>query len=89
MIKENNLGDTNKLYLTFHEADSLHSENCKMRQKAGSFYRIKKKEEKNRKYPIGWGHRVYLVWGEEAQSWLGVWGLADWIYRVSGQAEHS
>ena len=25
---------------------------------------------------------------EVSQSWFGVWGLADWIYHVSGQAEH-
>lgn len=26
MIKEDNLGDKNKLYLTLHEADSLHTQ---------------------------------------------------------------
>ena len=30
---------------------------------------------------------VNLVWGEKAQSWLGIWGLADWIYCISGQEE--
>ena len=45
MIKEDNLGDINKLYLTLHEVDSLFSENCKMAEKAGSFYRIKNKEQ--------------------------------------------
>lgn len=34
-IKENNLGDTNKLPL--HEADGLHLENCQMEWKPGSF----------------------------------------------------
>ena len=48
-------------------------EKHKMRQKAGSFYRIKNKEQRN-KY--------------RAQSWFGLWGLADWIHGVSGQAEH-
>lgn len=33
MMKEDNLGVTNRLYLTFHESDSLCSENCKMGQK--------------------------------------------------------
>ena len=45
MIKEDNLGDTNKLYLILHEADGLHLENCKMGQKAGGFYRIENKEQ--------------------------------------------
>ena len=44
MIKEDNLGDTNTLYLTPHEADSLLLENCKIGWKAGSFYGIKNKE---------------------------------------------
>lgn len=42
------------------------------------------KEEANRKYMIDWSHRVNLVSGEKeqgnkfrAQSWLGIWGLAD------------
>ena len=30
-IANDNLGDTSKHYLTTHEVDSLHSENCKMR----------------------------------------------------------
>ena len=34
MIKEDNGGATNKLYLTLQEANSLHSENCKISQKA-------------------------------------------------------
>ena len=61
MSKDDNLGDTNKPYLTLHEVDSLLLENCKMGQKAGSFYRIKNKEETNRKYLIGWGNIVKLV----------------------------
>lgn len=40
----------------------------KMRWKAGSFYRTMNKEEKNRKYVIGWGHIVDLLWGEEEQK---------------------
>lgn len=39
--------------------------------------RIKNKEERTREYLTGWGHIVNLVWGEKAESWLGVWGLAD------------
>lgn len=45
MIEEDNLGDTNKLYLILHEVDSLLLENCKMGQKARSFYRMKNKEQ--------------------------------------------
>ena len=37
---------------------------------------------------FGWGHMVGVVWGEKAQSWLGIWGLADWIYRISSEAEY-
>lgn len=32
-----------KLYLTLYEVHSLVSENCKMAQKVGSFYRIETK----------------------------------------------
>lgn len=45
---------------------------------------------------IGWGHTIKFVWGEKeqekkyrAQSWLGVWGLANWIYVTCCQAEYS
>ena len=31
---------------------------------------------------------VNLVWGEKAQSWLGVCRSADWTDCISGQAEH-
>ena len=40
-------------------------ENCRIRQKARSFYRIKNKEENNRKYLVSWGQRVSLVWEEK------------------------
>lgn len=61
-----------------------------MRQEARSFYRLKNKgwEETNRKDLIGWGHTANRVWGKKAQSWFGVWGLADWMDCVSGQAKH-
>jgi len=51
MIKEDSSCEISKLYLMLHEADSLHSENTTMGQKAGSFckIRIKNKEEKYRK----------------------------------------
>lgn len=39
MIKVDSLGDKNKLHLTFHEADSLLLGKCKMRPKAGSYYK--------------------------------------------------
>lgn len=38
MSKEDNLGDTNTIYITLHETDS---EKCKMGQKEGGFHRIK------------------------------------------------
>lgn len=41
MIKEGNVDDTNQLYLTLHEVNSLYLENCKMGLKARKFYRIK------------------------------------------------
>lgn len=37
MIGEGNLGDAKKLYLTFHEMDSLLLENCKMGWMASLF----------------------------------------------------
>lgn len=66
VIKEDNLGDTNKLYLTLHEVDKFHLENCKMGLKERKMYRLKKiknKEEKYKKHLIGWGHTVHSVWG--------------------------
>ena len=48
MIKEDNLGDTSKLYLTLHETSNLFLEHHEMGQKAGSLYRIKNKGEQNR-----------------------------------------
>lgn len=86
MIIKDNLGDTNKLYLTLHEVDSPLSENRKAGQKAGRFYRIRTKEPKRtkRKYLTSWVHMVNLVWGEKEQSkykgrqWLGNWGWTDW-----------
>lgn len=41
MIKENSLGDTNKLYLTLHEAGGLHAKNFKTGWEAKSFDSIK------------------------------------------------
>lgn len=35
--------------------------------RAGGFYK-KKKEEKNTKYLIGWGHTVDLAWGQKEQE---------------------
>ena len=48
---------------------------------------VKNKEEKNRKY-LKWLLPHSQLWGEKALSWPGIWGLVDWIYCVSGQAEH-
>ena len=52
MIKEENLGDTNKLYLTLHEADGILLEKCKMEWKARSVYRVENKEQGRKKQNI-------------------------------------
>lgn len=76
MIKEDNLGDTNKLQHLM-KMDSFHLENCKMGWKARSFYRINNKEqERNRKYMINQGH---LVWGEKEQE-ISTEPRADWAF---------
>ena len=49
------------------------------RQKAFIGQRIKNKEEEHRKYLVGWGNTVHFVWGEETQSWLGIWELANYF----------
>lgn len=46
---------------------------------------IKNQKATNRKYPTAWGHTVNLVCAEKTESWLGIWGLADWMYCISGQ----
>ena len=69
-----------RLYIAFHIVDSLLLVNCKMQWKTGSFYKVRNKGDKKRKYLIGWGHRVNLLWGTKAQSWVGFWGLVDWTY---------
>lgn len=59
--------------------DSLLLEKCKMGWMASLFLigkGIKYNEEINKKYLIGWDHRVNLIWGEKTQNWIGVWGLA-------------
>lgn len=44
MIKEDTSGDTNKLYWTLHEVESLYSEDCKMgTAKLG--WKVKNKEQ--------------------------------------------
>lgn len=55
----------------------------------------KKKQEKSRKYLIGWHHKVTFIWGmkkeemkKRTQGWIGVWGMACWMYWVPGQIEH-
>ena len=54
MIKEDNLGNKDKLYLTLHKVDCLHSENCKVGPKAGSVYRTENKKEG--KLTVTWGN---------------------------------
>lgn len=55
MMKENNLGDANKFYVTLDEVDSLSSESNEAREKMSSFCRGGKrnKEEKKIKKCIG------------------------------------
>ena len=77
-------------------SNSLHSENCKMGEKARSFA---KKEWRTRWRQIEnfWlsGKHSWSCLGQEeagnkytAQNWLGFWGLTDWICSVSGQDKH-
>ena len=54
VTKEDNLDAINELYLTVHEGDCLHLVNCKMEWKTGSFYKVRNKGDKKRKYLIGW-----------------------------------
>lgn len=60
------------------------SENCTVGQKIGSFYRIKNKTQGKEKQKMSkdQGNKC------RAQRWVGVWGLADWLYCVWGPAEH-
>ena len=83
MIKEDNLGNTNKLYLTLHEVDGLILENWKMGWKAGSFYRIRKKKTRKRKTGNIWlsgatQSILFGVSGPQLVAWrLGVTGWLD------------
>ena len=72
-------------------------ENGKTEHKAETFYMIKNKEQERdkRKYLIAWGPQIDFVQSKKeqgnkyrAQSRIGVWGLADWLYCTSGQVEH-
>lgn len=47
MIKEDHIGDTNKLERSMNWAVSVPKgpENCRMGQEAGSFYKVKNKEQ--------------------------------------------
>lgn len=79
MIKEDNVGDTNQLYLALHGVDRLLSENCKMGLKSGSFYAMKDKEEGRDKQKISdWlephGHPCWRWKGPEMARGLGT----DW-----------
>lgn len=88
MIKKDNLGNGNKLYLILHKADSLHLDNCKKRRKARSFYRLKNKEQEGEKWNIddGYAHIANFVWSGNSQmpglalAWhLGI-GLLDTLH---------
>lgn len=46
MITDENSGDTKKCFMkSYHEADSLHLENCKIGWKVGNFPRVRNKEQ--------------------------------------------
>ena len=46
MIRDENSGDTKKCFMkSYHEADSLHLENCKIGWKVGNFPRVRNKEQ--------------------------------------------
>ena len=46
MIGDENSGDTKKCFMkSYHEADSLHLENCKIGWKVGNFPRVRNKEQ--------------------------------------------
>lgn len=49
MMKENNLDDANKFYLTLYEVDSLSSESNEARKKMASFYRGRKRNKEEKK----------------------------------------
>lgn len=74
MIKEDNSGGTNQPLYFMKWAASIPKgpENCRTERKAGGFYRMKIREQGS-KYRTQRCNR---------------WGLADWFYCVSGQAEH-
>ena len=64
--KENNLGDTNKLYFTLDEVDSFLLENCTMGQKVGSFYGMKNQEQGKEKLNVSnWLELQSQLWGEK------------------------
>ena len=90
-IKEDNLGDRSKLYLTLHEMDGLFSEDCKMGWKAGSFYRVKSKEQGRENQKISdWPGPHRLSWlGWESQSRVDDLVVTGWLdILLSGQEEH-
>lgn len=74
LLKKTVLVISTKLYLTLHGADSLHSENTTMGQKAGSICKMRNKEQGRETWEIALAeiHKVTLVWDEEAQSWVGI-----------------
>lgn len=67
MTKEDNLGDTNELYLLSIKQTVSFPRTAKWGR---SFYRIKSQEQRreNKKARIGWSHTGNLVWNETAQG---------------------
>lgn len=94
IIKENNLVDISKFYSTFHgeTVSTLKSpENCKARNRATSFYRGRQLGIKKSVFSLSWlAGVVYLTLFRARKSLqiFGIWGLAGWIYSVSGQVKH-
>lgn len=61
-----------KLCLTLHEVDSFLVDNCKIGQKE-TVFRIKNKEDKNRKYLISWDLKVHFVGVRRLRVGFGNW----------------
>lgn len=67
--------------------DILHSENCQIGWQAGRFYRVKNKEEEEKKKISDWLGLHGIVWDEKKQELVWLTGyttfLVKWnIYRT-------
>lgn len=87
MTKEDNLDDTNV------NTSQGRQSPLEELQNGGQLLEDQEQERDIQKISDWLSHRVNLIWGQRntyrVQSWLGVWGLSDGIYCVSGQKEFS